>query len=184
MQTSLGQKTHRQVPRRLHDRWPRHSRRYEREAVKPLHHDALRRRQSPAHETALRTAIRSAALKRKAPESNSPLGLRTSEVAAAEVAAVPTIPVNNASNSSTDPKALEAPAYNEGFHHGSEYQPAGTGRPATRPSASDECRPSARPSSCGCDSRAALAIRRPQHLLADRRKSMTGAVSTHWTPWP
>jgi Bacterial cadherin-like domain/Right handed beta helix region len=38
----------------------------------------------------------------------------------------------SASNSSTEPKP-HAPATSAGFHHGSEYQPAGTGRPATRP---------------------------------------------------
>jgi hypothetical protein len=42
------------------------------------------------------------------------------------------MPENIASNNSTEPMP-QAPARNAGFHHGSEYQPAGTGRPATRP---------------------------------------------------
>ena len=45
---------------------------------------------------------------------------------------LPCMPENIASNSSTDP-IPHAPATSAGFHHGSEYQPAGTGRPATRP---------------------------------------------------
>ena len=184
MQTSLGQKTHRQVPRRLHDRWPRHSRRYEREAVKPLHHDALRRRQSPAHETAFAHSNSLRGVETQSTRIELATRLKDLRSRRRRSRRRPNHPGEQHVEQQHRPQALEAPAYNEGFHHGSEYQPAGTGRPATRPSASDECRPSARPSSCGCDSRAALAIRRPQHLLADRRKSMTGAVSTHWTPWP
>ena len=42
------------------------------------------------------------------------------------------MPENSASKSSTEPTP-HAPATSAVFHHGSEYQPAGTGRPATRP---------------------------------------------------
>ena len=42
------------------------------------------------------------------------------------------MPENIAENRNIDPSP-QAPATRAGFHHGSEYQPAGTGLPATRP---------------------------------------------------
>ncbi|SHT41202.1 Uncharacterised protein [Mycobacteroides abscessus subsp. abscessus] len=42
------------------------------------------------------------------------------------------MPEKSELNSSAEPTP-QAPATRAGFHHGSEYQPAGTGRPATVP---------------------------------------------------
>ena len=42
------------------------------------------------------------------------------------------MPENMVENSIIEPRP-QAPATSAGFHQGSEYQPAGTGRPATRP---------------------------------------------------
>ena len=44
----------------------------------------------------------------------------------------PCMPLNRASNSRNDPMP-HAPAVSAERHHGSEYQPAGTGRPETLP---------------------------------------------------
>ena len=45
---------------------------------------------------------------------------------------MPTIPENSMEETSNEPPT-QAPVTSAGFHHGSEYHPRGTGRPATMP---------------------------------------------------